>query len=818
MASRLLGWLCAATMMLPAWSGAATYNSAAEPYAWISTSGHTAATWGGGCSGGGASVDDDITAELPLGFTFKFGTVNYTTVRIMSNGRLQFNNKYCGNGTASTSPRTYPLNYPDGNVARTMRIYGADFDPSLGGSVTYKTIGSAPTREFVVTWTNIQEWGASGSKFNLQVILEEGGDFVYQFGTSTNPSGGKAQIGWELTTSDYVIHSYTSIGALASTAIRWSKGGSGATTPSGFNAFDTGTAAGSITGALTTRVAEQLSTVDVIALNAAGTGLHSGFTGTASLTWLDARDDTGTFTGSCRSSWAVVGAAGAAGSAVFAAASRVSVAVTPPATATRKMRLRMSATVGGTTVTACSSDAFAVIPSTYTLSATDADASTAGSTRSLNNLLAVGGNVHRAGRPFTVTAQARGALGTLMSTYDGTPTLSIVGCVLPVGCSAGTLTATTVAASGGTYTNATVRYSDVGVISVQLSDSGYAMVDAADTLAVARTATSPALSVGRFVPDGYALSVSTPGQFATANGACMATGSGATFVNQGFGWATAPVVTVTAQNAAGDTTALWSGALMKLSAPMGTASMSATGTGSASASSSFGAFTVIGLGAGQARYNASSLDRYMLTLPDGAAQASVSPSWTWGFTLSDASEAGVSGNPTLSASTTLAPVGWNQGGTFHSARLAVSPAHGDARSGVRQALQLQRYTSAGWVTMTEDRGCVTISRANLEVSLGTGAFAAGHCLAPLVSPSVTTSGGRAWLTMPASPSGAQGRMLVRVAGAGATGLACSALGVTAGITPLAMPWLLGGVSAAGPSALATWGRANRDAVWRRESF
>ncbi|MBL8359932.1 MAG: hypothetical protein JNN18_05530 [Rubrivivax sp.] len=816
MNSRMRRWLAAAAILVPLASGAATYTSASAPYAWISTSGHTTVVWTGApggpaaaCTGSSAASDDDISDELPIGFSYTFGTTVYTTARVMTNGRLQFSNPYC---------ETYiGPNIPSTNLPRTMRIYGEDLDPSAGGSVTYKSIGTAPNRQFVVTWTNVPAWNRSASKFNLQIILNEDGSFIYQYGAASGYSTSSRQVGWELTTSDWGTYTYTTIASLASTAIRWTNSSSMAT-PSGFNAFDTGTAAGSITGALTTRVAEQLSTVDVVALNAAGTGLHSGFTGTVSLTWLDARDDTGALTGSCRSSWAAVGAAGAAGSAVFAAASRVSVAVTPPATATRKMRLRMNATVGASTVTACSSDAFAVIPSTYTLSATDADASTAGSSRSLNNLLAVGGNVHRAGRPFTVTAQARGALGTLMTSYDGTPTLSVVGCVLPVGCSAGTLTATTLAASGGTYTNATVSYSDVGVISVQLSDSGYAAVDAADTSAVARTASSPALSVGRFVPDGYALSVSTPGQFATANGACMATGSGATFVNQGFGWATAPVVTVTAQNAAGGTTALWSGTLMKLSAPMGIASMSAIGAGSASVSSSFGAFTVAGLGAGQARYTASSLDRYMLTLPDGTAQASVTPTWTWGFTLSDASEAGVSGNPTLSASTTLAPVSWNQGGAFHSARLVISPAHGDARTGVRQALQLQRYTSAGWVTMTEDRGCVTISRANLEVSSGTGAFAAGLCLAPLVSASVTTSGGRAWLTMPASPSGAQGRMLVRVAGAGATGLACSALGVTAGITPLAMPWLLGGVSAAGPSALATWGRANRDAVWRRESF
>lgn len=806
-----------AALVLPGWAAAQTYTSAAEPYGWVSNSGHTSIVWTGAsggspsaCTGSSAPRDDDISDELAIGFTYRYGGTDYTTVRVMTNARLQFANTYC---------QTYEgPNYPSSSLVRTMRAYGEDLNPSDGGTVTYKSIGTAPNRSFVVTWTNVPEYRYGSSKFNVQMILHENGDFVFQYGSFKTGSGTKRQIGWELSTSDYGTFSYSKISSLPNTALRWSKGGSGTTTPSGFNAFDTSTAAGSITGPLTTRVGELASTVDVVALNTAGTGLHAGFTGTVSLTWLDARDDTGTLSGSCRSSWAAVGAVGGAGSAVFVAGSRATVAVIPPAAGTRAMRLRMSATVSGSTITACSSDAFAIIPSTYTLTATDGDAATAGTTRTLSNLLPVAGVVHRAGRPFTVTAQARGALGGLMSAYDGTPTLSITSCLLPLACTPGALAGTTLAASGGTWTNTTVSYDEVGVITVQLTDTGYATVDAGDTSAGSRTINSPVLTVGRFVPDSYALDISTPGVFATANGSCMASGQGATFVNQGFGWATRPVVTVTAMNAAGEATTLWTGTLMKLTAAMAAASVGASGTGSATAATSFGAFTVADLGSGQARYTASSLDRTVLTLPDGSAQASVTPVWTWGYTLTDTSESGVTGNPTLAATTSLSPVGWNQGAAFHSARLTISPAHGDARAGVRQALQLQRYTSAGWVTMTEDRGCVTINRANLALSSGSGVFASGLCSAPLVSASVTTMGGRAWLAMPATPAAAQGRMLVRVAGGGATGIVCSALSLTGTLTPLAMPWLLGGVTAAGPAALATWGRPNRDGVWRRETF
>ncbi|HQU14568.1 MAG TPA: hypothetical protein PLO69_00505, partial [Gammaproteobacteria bacterium] len=227
--TRRVGWLLLAVCLWLAGATparAATYTSAPTTFGWISPAGHTPVTWSNTsqCSGGGTPVDDDITAPVPLGFTFNFGGVNYTTVQIMSNGRLQFNNNFCGYGTQTIGPpRTYPYPIPNSSQVRTMRVYANDLDPLLGGTITYATLGTAPNREFVVTFTNVPEWGEPSSFFNLQAILYENGDFTYQFGPSNNPSQGHAQIGWELTTSDYALISYSSIGALNGTAIRFSR-------------------------------------------------------------------------------------------------------------------------------------------------------------------------------------------------------------------------------------------------------------------------------------------------------------------------------------------------------------------------------------------------------------------------------------------------------------------------------------------------------------------------------------------------------------------------------------------------------------------
>ncbi len=206
----------------PAWS--ATYATAAEPFAWIDPATHTNVAWlnGSGCSGGSAAVDDDHSAELPLGFTFNFGGVDYTTVRVQSNGRLQFNNSFCGFGSANSgTPRRFTYPMPDTRLVRTLRLYGADLDPSAGGTVRYAALGSAPNRMFVVTFSNVPVWNSASSFYNMQAILHENGEFVYQIGVSNNADQGHAQIGWEIDTDDYELVPYTNIGALANTAVRF---------------------------------------------------------------------------------------------------------------------------------------------------------------------------------------------------------------------------------------------------------------------------------------------------------------------------------------------------------------------------------------------------------------------------------------------------------------------------------------------------------------------------------------------------------------------------------------------------------------------
>lgn len=216
----------------------ATYTSASTPFSWIDASTHTKVGYnttpykfngGGGCGTTPPVLDDTLSDVIPIGFSFVYGTTTYTTLRIMTNGRLQFANTTCGAGTdAIGPPQTYPYLYPVASMNNTMKIFGVDLDPtnlvdkpnyptstsktnctsSATCYISYASIGTAPNRQFVVTWWHVPEWvsasNTSGS-FDLQMILNENGTFIYQFGTISHGGTGQAQIGWQLSTTDYEV-------------------------------------------------------------------------------------------------------------------------------------------------------------------------------------------------------------------------------------------------------------------------------------------------------------------------------------------------------------------------------------------------------------------------------------------------------------------------------------------------------------------------------------------------------------------------------------------------------------------------------------
>lgn len=300
-----------------------------------------------------------------------------------------------------------------------------------------------------------------------------------------------------------------------------------APTASGFNAFETTTAANATTGVIQTKIAGAPFTVSVVALTAVP-AVQTTFTGGVKLELVNAT------TGVACNAAPLIQNIGTLTFAVADAGRKTTANITAP-NAWQNVRVRMSYPATGTATTvACSTDNFAIRPNSFAnLAVTDASWTTAGTTRVLGNVTqdasqgcsdavtTAGCNtttrvIHKAGQPFTLTATAVNAAATPVTTsnYTGTPIAILTPCV-GTACSA-TFGALNVgaAAVAGVINSAAATYSDVGAFSLQLQDQTFSNVDAADGSTTAqRYINSGVINVGRFVPDHFAITAGavTPG-------------------------------------------------------------------------------------------------------------------------------------------------------------------------------------------------------------------------------------------------------------------------------------------------------------------
>lgn len=236
--SLLLSALAGLALLGAGGASAQTYTTGSTTYSLIDSSSHTKIGYntspykfnaGSGCGTAPPVLDDTLSDAVPIGFSFAFGTAIYTKAYIVSNGRLQFGNTTCGAGTANIGPpQTYPYGYPNTSMNGSMKVFGVDLDPtnlvdkpnypsaakktpclnSNSCYVSVATTGTVPTRQFIVTWKNVPEWVSASNTsgaFDLQIILNEDGSFIYQYGTISHGGTGTAQIGWQLGSTDYQV-------------------------------------------------------------------------------------------------------------------------------------------------------------------------------------------------------------------------------------------------------------------------------------------------------------------------------------------------------------------------------------------------------------------------------------------------------------------------------------------------------------------------------------------------------------------------------------------------------------------------------------
>jgi len=588
----------------------------------------------------------------------------------------------------------------------------------------------------------------------------------------------------------------------------------------GFNAFETSTAPGAITGVIRTKVAGTAFSLDVVAI--ASGAQANGFTDDVKVELLANTGTPGSGYGAdnCPTSNSVIQTIASAA----ISAGRSTVNFSAVADVYRDMRVRISHPTVSPTIIGCSTDSFAIRPASFSIAVTDNDWQTAGTGRALTEVT-FGTVTHKAGRPFSVRATAINAAGTPATTtnYAGAPAATLTACA-GAACTAtfGTLTLGTTFAAGQLTSDA-ASYDNVGSFRLELVDASFAGVDAADSSALEREIRSATIDVGRFVPDHFAVSLNTP-QFGTACGSF-------TYQGQPFTYATVPVITVTAQDFANNATTLYDGAWWRItnaSLAPGTQAARYSAAGSVTLdvaalpdTNADPAIAVSGNGVGTLSFSSTGGIAFSRTVPVAPFDADIALA----VDVIDADGVAFAGNPAKFGDATAGNgIAFSAGKIQRFGRLRLQNAYGPESVGLRIPLETQYWNGSGFVLNTQD-SCTTLNREHVALSgytLGLNA-----CDTAVNEATVTLSGGQATLTLGAAGAGNSGTVLLSpVLGAVGAEMYCPAKnGTETGVSSAALAYLQGawtGVTwnenPTGQATFGLYGSQPKNFIFFRENY
>ncbi len=147
------------------------------------------------------NTDDVWSSAITLPFDFCFYGQTYTTAQIGSNGAIGL-----GSGHGSSHPWSFSASVPSSALVNAGNIFGPyhDVDPSIGGTIKYYILGTAPCRIFAVVFNDLPHYtGLSnycpGKKSSFMMVLYETTNaidvYVERKDLCTNWNDGNAVIG-----------------------------------------------------------------------------------------------------------------------------------------------------------------------------------------------------------------------------------------------------------------------------------------------------------------------------------------------------------------------------------------------------------------------------------------------------------------------------------------------------------------------------------------------------------------------------------------------------------------------------------------------
>lgn len=128
---------------------------------------------------GGTSInmsDDQVAGPYNIGFTFSFYCGQYTQFYICSNGWIGFSNGQTATWVVQSIPSTNN-NTPKNCIMGPWR----DWNPASGQGpyITYQTVGTAPLRKLIVTWSSVPMYSCTSSYGTFQIVLHEASNIIH---------------------------------------------------------------------------------------------------------------------------------------------------------------------------------------------------------------------------------------------------------------------------------------------------------------------------------------------------------------------------------------------------------------------------------------------------------------------------------------------------------------------------------------------------------------------------------------------------------------------------------------------------------------
>ncbi len=180
-------------------SGGPTYN-------WIDTVGATSL---------GITGDDTFTV-VALPFTFSFYGMSFDYCYPSTNGQMGLSTGIKAYSNSALPTTNLPANH--------LCPYWDDLYVDTSANILYKTVGTAPNRQFVVIWDSVRTLGSSYRLVFEAILGESDNSITYQYRyLDTNALGQSATVGEQQaqTGNRYLQHSYNTASLASGRAIKF---------------------------------------------------------------------------------------------------------------------------------------------------------------------------------------------------------------------------------------------------------------------------------------------------------------------------------------------------------------------------------------------------------------------------------------------------------------------------------------------------------------------------------------------------------------------------------------------------------------------